>query len=241
MDKEQLIANYFSNCLSEEEQKLFDNLIKTDSDFKNKVDFEVRVNNAIHKKEHQKLKQHFKNLDHSIKKESKTPKKRIWLVAASIGLIVVLTFTYTYFNKEYSSEALYASYYEPAKNIVQPIVRNENSKTEKVEAFIAYQKEDYVEAEKLFNKLYTSTEDSELLFYEGISLLELNETDVAISKFKAHLKYKDAVSEMTPWYLALAYLKNDDIKNAKMILTKFVEDTSVTFKKEDAKTLLKKL
>ncbi|MFD2823931.1 tol-pal system YbgF family protein [Lacinutrix iliipiscaria] len=241
MDKEQLITNYFSNGLSEEEKVLFNRLIETDSDFATKVDFETRVKHAIHKKEHQKLKQHFKNLDHSIKNVDKTPRRKIWLVAASIALFTTLAVLYNYVNSDYSSDDLFASYYQPAKNIVQPIVRDGNSKTDKVDAFIAYQKEDYATAKTLFRNLYVSTKDSEFLFYEGISLLELQETDDAILKLTAHLESKDAVSEMTPWYLALAYLKKGDVRNAKTLLINIVEDQSRIFKKEDAKALLKKL
>lgn len=241
MDKEQLIANYFSNCLSEEEKEQFQYLLNIDTEFKTKVDFETRVKHAIHKKEHQNLKEHFKNLDDSILIERQTPNRKIWLVAASITLLVALTFSYIYFNKDYSSEELYANYYQPAKNVVHPIVRNNDSQTDKNKAFIAYQKEDYVTAEKLFSSLYMSTKNSELLFYEGITLLELNKVDGAILKFKSHLNYSDAVSEMTNWYLALAYLKQNDIQNTKTILTEIVNNEALNYKKEDAKTLLKKL
>jgi len=88
--------------------------------------------------------------------------------------------------------------------------------------------------------LFATTQESELLFYEAITYLEINKTELAIQKFEAHKQYKDALSNKNNWYLALAYIKNDELEKAKIILKIIVKDTK-PYNYKKAKRLLKKL
>jgi hypothetical protein len=233
IEKEQLIDNYFSNTLSEEEQNEFALLMETDAAFKAEVTFQKRVKNTIHKEEHQKLKHHLKGLEAGFEKKRNLPKQKIWLAAASIALLVAF---FMYFNRSDTPESLYANYYQPAKNIVHPIVRSGAENDLKNKAFIAYSSKAYREAHLLFEALYTKNKDSELLFYDAISLLEMDSTALAIERFKLHRDYSDAISNKTSWYLALAYLKNKDIEKSKQLLKSIVD--SKGYKSESAQKLL---
>jgi predicted Zn-dependent protease len=236
IDKEQLIADYFLNSLSEKDQKSFDLLMTTDAEFKADLDFQRRVKNAIHKKEHQKLKQHFKEWEGNSESKRSSSSKRIWYIAASIILMLTLGF---YFMQTKTAESLYADYYQPAKNIVHPIVRSNDVNDRKNKAFIAYKKKDYVTAHQLFEGLYKTTLDSELLFYDAIALLEIDSTAKAIEQLKSHQNFEDAVSAKTNWYLALAYLKSNDIPQSKQLLKEIVQVEGYNYDK--AKKILSAL
>ena len=236
MDKEQLIANYFSGQLSEAERKQFDTFLESDTDFRNEFEFQKSVEQAVISREHVKLKGQLQAVENNINK-TKTL-KTWWLVAASIAILIV---SGLYFYKtDYSNKALFANYYQTPKNIVHPIVRNGNQQDDLTNAFIAYQKEDYSTAQKLFSSLYDTKQESFLLFYEGIALMELSQTDLAIQTLEEHIKYNDVVSHKTNWYLALAYLKKGEVPKAKEIF-KVISDDTMTFNTKEAKALLKKL
>jgi len=237
MDKERLIANYFLANLSEDEKRIFNTLFETDSDFKKEVEFQKRIKHAVVKNENDKLKQQLQ----AFEKEFKITKTRkLWWITAAASVLILVTFGIYFFNPNYSNDELFAMYFEPAKNIVHPIVRNGDTNNELTNAFIAYQKQDYRLAQQLFEELFQTTQISELLFYEAISFLETNQPDLAIKNLREHQKFADALSDRTKWYLALAYLKQDNREVAKLILKEIVSNT-IAFNYKEAKILLKKL
>lgn len=236
MDKERLIANYFLDNLSEDEKRMFDTLFETDADFKKEVKFQNSVKQAVVKKEHDQLKQQLQGFE---KEFNITKTRKLWWAAAASVLILVTIGLYL-FNPNYSNDELFAMYFQPAKNIVHPIVRNGEHQNDKTTAFIVYQKKDYMLAQKQFNSLFTKTQESPFLFYEAMALLKINQVDLAIKKLEAHKRYDDTLSEMTNWYLALAYLKHKETDAAKAILNQIVGDSNA-YNYKDAKALLKKL
>ena len=55
--------------------------------------------------------------------------------------------------QQLNTEQLYAQYFEPYRNVVQPIVRGENKTDTKSKAFQAYETKNYEDALKYFNTL----------------------------------------------------------------------------------------
>jgi hypothetical protein len=236
MDKERLIANYFLDALTDVEKIQFENFLKTNPDFKEEFDFQKAVKQAIIKKEHDNLKHRLQHFEVELK--SKKIKKIWWSVAASIILMISIGFYF--FGHEISHEALFAEYYKPAKNIIHPIVRNSGIQDDVTMAFIAYQRQDYKSAQKLFQAAFSATQRSELIFYEGITLIELDQPHLAIQMFEKHKNYNDALSKKTNWYLAMAHLKNGDVLEVKALLNEISNNTKA-FNNKEAKALLKKL
>jgi len=236
MDKDQLIANYLSNSLSETERHKVNQLLETDVNFKEDFEFQKRVRHTIFKKEHDRLKKHFVGLESELRESKNAPSKRIWYLAASILIMVALSFL---LNTPKSSSTLYAEFYSPPKNIVHPIVRSNGSSGLRNEAFIAYASQDYGKAHQLFTELYNPQSASELLFYDAIALMELDSTTLAIETLRKHQNFNDAVSAKTNWYLALAHLKAEQFEACKSILTKIIADHS--YNHQEAKKLLSDL
>lgn len=238
MNKEELIAKYIRNELNESENNAIQELLDSDPDFKELFEFEVSVQSAIHNNEYNKQKQFFKDIENKNNTENKTKPKLWYYMAASIILLVSIGFYW----KQYSSspETLFADYYTTASNTSHPIIRNQNDTDELTKAFIAYENEAYDQAQILFNNLYKTSNNSELLFYEGICYLEMNKTQGAIETFNKHQTFQDKLAGKSQWYLALAYLKSDEKSKAKNLLEEISSSTS-NYYYDKAKDLLSKL
>lgn len=236
MSKDELIVCYFNGSLSNEASLQFEHYLETDSDFKDEFEFQNSVKQAFINKEHIKLKEQLQSVENDIDKTK--PIKTWWLVAASIAILI---FSGLYFfNSDYSSQELFTDYYQAPKNIVHPILRNGDTNNDLTTAFIAYQKQDYKSAEQLFENAYQSTQKSELLFYQAISYIETDRADLAVELLTKHQEFTDDVSEKTQWYLALAYLKQDNSEAAKPVLETIISQQQA-FKYKEAKALIKKL
>lgn len=228
------ITKYFENSLSASEKDEFDKLLATDTEFAKEFQFQKDLKEAIKLNERANLKKELQDLE--LHSRPKSYKK--WLVAASVA--VVFSFLgYYFFQLKPTTQELFAENFEPYRNIIHPIVRGEQSDL-KTLAFVAYENENFKEASKLLEKLYSEEKNSAYLFYQGISLMKENKTDEAITIFKKQLESQDKFTNKTNWYLALCYLKKEDITTSQSFLEKVITSDEVS-KKEKAKKLLQQI
>jgi len=237
MANENLIEKYIQNRLSSKEKIEFDELLKSDIDFEKEVIFQTNIKKAVKKEDDIRFRSLISEIEVKTNKSIRKPNYAKWLVAASIVVLLGLTYFFTQ-NNDASTDELFTSYFEPYRNVIQPIERGDNQQDTKTLAFMAYEKGDYENAIKLFSKLYAENKESYYLFYKANALLKLEKADEAIPLLLEHLKTKDTLTEKTNWYLALAYLKLNDKNNAKKALKKVIDDGK--FKTNEAKELLKK-
>lgn len=237
MNKEELIANYFTKKLSHEAQVEFDHLMANDAEFAKEVTFQKNLKATINKEEQDIVKEQLQGFE---AEENSTFNYRKWLVAASVLLLLGVS-SFWFFNNSVNTEKLYAENFEPYRNIVQPIVRGDTKTDLKTKAFTAYETKNYTEALEYFDELLLEHPDETLTFYKANVLLKLDKTEDAIAVFKSNLKTPDSLDAKNNWYLALAYLKLDDIKNVKKHLNTLVSNPSGNYKEKEAKTILKKL
>lgn len=235
MEKQELIEKYIQNRLSDAEKIKFDTLLASDIGFKKEVDLHVNLKKVT---KHEDA-TNFKNLISEIE-AAKSPKKRNytkWLAAASIVLLLGLSYFLTLENKVSNNE-LFVAYFEPYRNVIQPIERGSSQQDQKTLAFTAYEKGDYKKAIDLFSKLYDNTNESYCLFYKANALLKLEKAKEAVPLLLEHLKTKDTLTEKSRWYLALAYLKLNNKVEAKKTLKKVISEKN--YKMKEAKELLEK-
>lgn len=235
-----LIEKYFSGNLSEEELLEFEKRYENNTEFRQEIDFLKNLKTVSKTEDTQAFKTTLKGFESDYKKQ--TPSLSNWLkplTAAAAVLIIALTISFFWPTKT-NPETLFATYFQPSKNVTVPIVRSENEENTLTDAFVAYSEMDYEKASILFEKTYASNKNSELLFYEGNALLASGHTQKAIEKFQEHLKFQDLLTNRSHWYLALAYLKNKEVELAKKELEKFIHSDE-SFKNEEAKSLLEKL
>ncbi|MFP4048299.1 MAG: hypothetical protein ACLFT4_11145 [Bacteroidales bacterium] len=138
---------------------------------------------------------------------------------------------------------LYNEYFEPYPNEVIPFARGENvpekfkhfSQKEYnfiVRAIKHYERGNYKEASDLFKQHVERKEvNAELIFYMGISQLKSGEEQQA----QENLSYVLNLDEMefqqeAQWYMALTYLKINDIESARQILKEISETSGHPYK-----------
>jgi len=240
----ELIDRYFDNSLSPKEQLLFNDLLQNDLDFKNEFIFRKDLKKVIAVSQQEDLKSSLGKFEDKIQQNSKLmmlPKK--WLVAASVFILATIGLYSVKTEYFPSNEVIYDTYFQSCRNTIQPVVRGENPNTIEYRAFVAYEAHDYYKAINLFNSV-ADPEAPYINFYKGLSYMEINKLNRAIellypiTKAK-NLKGKSAnFDEKAQWYLALAYIKNNENKKAIEELSLIGNQPPDTYKKEEALEVL---
>lgn len=250
MDNDALINGYFEDALSEEQRGEFDRLLQADAEFAANFEFQKELQNALRKEERQEIKSLFSNLEIQTvtASEESRPKKtetkvisiRPWLVAASVILLLGLGSWLLFFNdSDLNTDQLYAANFTPYENVVHPIERGEQLEDLKTQAFTAYEDADFTLALELFKELQIQQADPYIAFYEAIVLMQLNKHQEAIPLLEGYIENDGQLKDRATWYLALAFLKQNEIGKSRAQLEKLVKMGS--FKKEASQELLKKM
>ena len=233
MNTSDYIDKYFENILSEAEQGIFNDLLQNDAEFKKEFEFQNQLRDTLVLNDREELKNEIKNWDTDSKKRPFKP----WLVAASIIILLGTSWQFFVNSSSPSSDQLYTSYFEPYRNIVQPIVRGENKDDIQSKAFEAYETENHESAINYFNEILEETPDQTISFYKANSLLKLNRANEAIKILETNIKNSDSLQDRNLWYLALAYLKDNNINASKKTLKSLLSQSD--FKSKEAKALIK--
>ena len=158
-------------------------------------------------------------------------------VAASVLLIIVCIVGYNFYRL--SSDRLFAENYSTYE---LTITRGEDDSTgSKIEK--AYREKKYPEVIKLNANSVLSVKD---IFLTAMSFLETNDPSRAISNFQiviADVK-DDKNSELkdaTEYYLALAYLKNNDYDQAIELMNTIHDNPSHQYKNKFSRTYINKV
>ncbi|MEE9363492.1 MAG: CDC27 family protein [Cellulophaga sp.] len=240
MKYEKLLEKYIQNRLTSEEKLVFNELLKNDEDFRREVLLHTDIKKAVTYEDDIKFKGLVSNLENKSKNRDLKRSYGKWLIAASIALLLGLSYFININNKVTGNE-LFASYFVPYRNVIAPLERGSETiqQSEQFLAFMAYEKGEYKNAIALFTKLYTTTKEPYYLFYKANALLKLERANEAIPLLLKHLKTKDTLTDRTNWYLALAYLKIKENQKAKEILNVVISKGA--YKNKEAKLLLKKI
>ncbi|MEL6305031.1 MAG: hypothetical protein AAFQ20_09605 [Bacteroidota bacterium] len=239
MDRQELVDKYLQNQLNEEEQILFDRLLKEDAEFRNEVQFMEDIQAVSQQEDELNFREQLSDFEKESNKQRGAGNYTKWLVAASVVLVASLSYVFWPKPQE-SMEQIFVEHFEPYRNVIQPVVRGEEQqKNEKQLAFQYYEQRKYDKAIGLFDKLYGSSNEPYYLFYKANALIQLNRANEAIPLLEAHLKTKDTLAEKSPWYLAMAYLKMNDKNNTKKWLKLVVKQQK--YKADTAQKLLSSL
>ena len=225
LDKEYLINAYFENRLSEIERERFNDLLKTDDEFQEQFNFEKELQNSLRLEHRKELKTFLREADAKSNQSQRLPfNKKVWLVAASVVILLVSSFWIINNNSNNPTvENLYASYYQPYENVVYSIERGTRVDDLTSRAFLAYEQSDYRLAAKLFQQLSEEVTLDYIDFYQGIAMMELGENEKSISYLNHYLKSENPLSDRALWYLALNYLKLNNIDEAKKHLDRLIK------------------
>jgi len=158
-------------------------------------------------------------------------------VAASVLLIVVCIVVFNFYRL--SSDRLFADNYSAYELTT---TRDKNDSTEsKIE--IAYREKNYEEVIKLNATSVLSVKD---IFLTAMSFLEINDPSRAISNFQVVIAdVKDdknsELKDATEYYMALAYLKNNDYDQAIELMNKIRDNPSHLYSKKFSRKYINKI
>ena len=165
-----------------------------------------------------------------------------WLAVAASVLMVVLLGYLLVRNGPADTQVLYAAYYEPYPNIINPAQRSgdDTKATVPERAVRAYEAGQYAEAIALFGQSDAVSSNAGFAFYHALSYLGAEQPTEAISLLKP-LAQDERVLFYEParWYLALAYL-NTDQSDAAVPYLKQLASTNGDYA-EEAQQLLQDL
>ena len=158
-------------------------------------------------------------------------------VVASVLLIIVCIVGYNFYRL--SSDRLFAENYSAYELATS---HGENDSTEsKIEK--AYGEKNYAEVIKLNTNSVLSIKD---IFLTALSFLEINDPSRAISNFQIVIAdVKDdknsALKDATEYYLALAYLKNNDYDQALELMNIIHDNSSHLYAKKFSRKYINKV
>lgn len=236
MKKQKLIDGYFSGTLSSEEKNQLSQLLKNDSVFNEEFLFCKNLKQVAEYEDNEVFKTQIQQFEGKVKLKYKS--YTLWLVAASIIVLFGIGY-FVVFQNTVNNETLYAENFEPYRNVIQPIIRSTVSVDLKTQAFTAYEKKEFKKAIQLFSKIQKTDSEAYYIFYKANSFLALDDTNEAIILLKKYSSTQGDFTEKAQWYLALAYLKENNIISSKNILQSIVTSKSYNFEK--AAVILKKL
>ncbi len=166
---------------------------------------------------------------------------RRWQLAAAAAIAVLLitggSLLFTQ-QRSYTPEKLFSMYYDSDKTI--ELTRSGNADI--VEAILKFQQKDFQGASLLFAEILDNdSTNMAVWFYNGISYVETNRIEDAVTAFKNIIDHKkNLYVEHAEWYLGLCYLKNEQIDFAVDQFRKIAADQK-NFHNKEASKILEKL
>lgn len=220
MEKEELKIKYFEQQLSDEEKVLFESLLQNDSEFAKEVAYQINVKKAITLNERETLKNTLRRFE--INKKENRNNSQYWYIAG-VFLLFFGGLAWFQFTKD-SPEQLYQEYYQSYPNVVAPIVRDDSERNLKTDAFYEYDSRNYEKSLELFSKIYKEEAVDYALFYQAMSLMELERYEEAITTFdQFETSDNNSFSPFVKWYKALSYLKLNNKEKAIQLLKDLAE------------------
>lgn len=223
MENEQFIHDYYTNRLSAVDRQGFEHRIEEDPTFAQEVKEYQDIKTAIKESERVALKNILQDLESQEVKEEPLEQtisfsKKYRHIYAAAAVIIFTIIAFQFLEKEPSTQDLYASYYQPYPNTLQPVVRGERNEDKISQAFVAYEANEFSKAAGLFEESLAITYDPDVAFYQAMSLLESKkqvEASILLSKLK---KEGTSFKPQLYWYSAMVALKNGQKEVAKQQL-----------------------
>lgn len=227
-NQEDNIERYLREEMDHQERKVFEEALNEDESLQEEVDLQQDVFSGIGLFGAEEMKKQLQAIDADEKDSSPIAASRgrplyTWLaVAASVtALLLVAIFL---FNAGPNSQELYATYYEPYPNVVNPVERSSGVPTDAAgKAMYFYEQGNFEEAIKLFTQ-EPNLNDLAYRFYLGVSYLGTQQSELAEQTLQPLLEDEEgAFYEAALWYTSLSQLARDQSESAREILEKIAD------------------
>lgn len=251
MNNQELLYHYFSKSLTAEQEKVFENLLENDTEFKAQFLFEKNLKEVIKSNEIDTLKSKLKGFEKDISNTTRIEKLNTeitkpnnsifnyknYAIAASIALLMGWFGYNSFLGTNYSG--MYDDNFSTYPNTAYTITRGDTENSLEREAFVAYESKDYKTVIEKLNAVPAEANKEYFNFYKAQAYLNIEDSKNAKVLFSEVVaNNKSFVAEST-WYLALISLKKENKNEAITYLEVLV--ANYDYNKEKAQALLKEL
>lgn len=242
MNMEEQIDAYLNGRLSDVDRITFETQIAQDSQLAEEVALQQEATQLLLADRQRAFKTQLKSVATKTKTATtidmtNAPVVALWQrnwvrVAAAVALLIGLGFI-LWPSTTVSYPQMAAAYFEPYPDRLQSRGEDGDDSTTLVqEALQAYNQQDYQAVVNTLAKL--SPEDPQYLLgqlYRANAYLAMQEPAPAIEILdKIYALEQSAISEITAWYLGLAYLQNDQATEAKAVLSGIANDEASVYR-----------
>jgi hypothetical protein len=230
MDNEQqieLIEKYLEKTATEQEVKEFGKLHSENEDFRNLYKITQAEIAAIKNTARKEFLDELKRIDSKlpeIKLSRPFPQRKVkwigWSIAAAACMTgMILLVTYLRPDNAKNEDQIYAVYYQPYRNLITSYNRSdEKATTLKEQAMSSYTEGNYNKAIEQFMEIKASEQDAAIHFYLANAYMATGKMDEARANFLWVLKADILFVDQTKWFLALSYIKTNQLNEAKKLL-----------------------
>lgn len=229
----ELIEAWLDESLSSEQEKVFQDLKKEDSDWSLKVK-EVKalredLESLLVKKELEKI---HEEAFAGTNPRTATFSRWIWAVAASVALILVAWWGFQGGFQD-SNQKLFEAYYETDPGLITAMSGTDSYEFDR--GMVDFKEGKYQEALARWELLLKENPaDDTLLYFVAMAHLEMENYPLSQELLKQVADEDSSeFKEDASWYLALIYLKKGEMEEAKLILSNLA--------KPEAQELLQKI
>jgi tetratricopeptide (TPR) repeat protein len=239
MDKamDKLIDKYVKGIATPDEVEQVKQLMQDDPDMAKEVSFRQNLKAVASKADEEQ----FLSVLQGIEKNNKVSHSRGYLYwIASVAAILIIGFIAFNFWPNKNTNDLFATHYEPYRNVVKPVTRGETKMDSLSQAFFYYENKNYDKAISYFNALKERPESQVLEFYRAMIYIEQEEFDKAYQTLELYAAPVEAkLNAQSLWYMALLNIRKDNTEKAKIQLQQLIDLGN--FKISTARAILQEL
>lgn len=223
-----LLDRYFSNELDKGEMKAFNERLKNDPEFNQEFQEIKEIKLAVKVEARKNIKSFLTDIEDSqypqkLTTNNQTAMKRILTVAASLTLMVSVSYFVLNGSGQPTPQDVFTEYYKPYNNL-NGQVRGGTIDTESlsVAAYSAYDAGNYALAVENFSALIEVEKSAENYFYMSIANMEIGDYDAAIKDLNTTLNDFSTFKDQSKWYLSLALISTNNQEEALSSLASLV-------------------
>ncbi len=222
MENEQLIHDYTNDRLIPEERLAFELRLETDAQLAQEYEQYVDLKKAIKEQVRIDLKDTLRALENQKEEisgisdeQTVSFSKKYSYIYIAAAVIIFAVIGFQFLEQDPSNQDLYASFYQPYDNTLQPVTRGETTEDVLSQAFQAYEAADFEKAIPYFNSSLEEQYQPDVAFYKAMSLMSSGQDMEASQVLNNLKKQKSSYEPQVYWYSALLSLKNNQEQRAK--------------------------
>jgi tetratricopeptide (TPR) repeat protein len=237
-----MFDEYFSGSLNHQEKEDLESRLEMDlkldqafreyKDLRNGIDYSIM---KTLKEELQELEVSLPDIELEpetklILEQVSTPLYRTYWKIAAVVIVIAISAGVLFYQliPPTSPQALFSQNFEVYPNEFVSAQRGADLSADlKVQAFQAYDAQDYTTAISGFERVLEQEESALVLFYLGSAQLHENKSALAIDTFERFLEISQDMVPEGKWYLALSYLNENRVENARELLEELKENEAL--------------